>query len=71
MNTSELKLVIEFVRDWNAGMSIDDMAKKYSIKPVTVRSRISAFRKKGINIQSRRAGLVFLKKDIDAINKAL
>ena len=72
MNTTELKKVIEFSRDWNDGMSVDEMASKYAIKVSTVRSRVNAFRKQGINLSKRSgARFAFGDKDVAEVNKAL
>ena len=72
MDTNVVKKVIEFVRDWNNGMAVSEMASKYAIKPATVRSRVASYRKQGIVIPPRRAQSVALSAaDVKAINKEL
>lgn len=71
MTITEVKKLIEFSRDWNSGMSVADMASKYGVKPVTIRSRVSALRKKGVNVVKRSSGLQLTEKDVESINKSL
>lgn len=72
MTVSEVKKIIEFSRDWNNGMSVEDMASKYAIKPMSVRSRVASLRKQGVKLASRKRGIGKLEeKEVVEINKAL
>jgi transposase len=71
MTINEVKKLIEFARDWNSGMSVPDMAKKYAVKEVTVRSRVASLRKKGVKLPKRTSGLALTEKDIAKINDSL
>lgn len=66
MNTDQL---IMFCKDWNAGVSVKEMAIKYAIKPVTVRSRVASLRKKGVKVEKRSAAKVEI--DVKTINRSL
>ena len=62
--------VIEFVRDWNNGVTVEDLASKFNIAPATVRQKATFFRKKGIKVATRgRARLT--ESDVEEINSYL
>ena len=71
LKASEVKMAIEFARDWNNGVSVADMASKYSIKPATVRNRVASFRKKGVNLVPRSRGFSLGEDDVKKINAAI
>ena len=65
--------VITFVNDWNQDMSVKDLAAKHKLSPSIVRSRVTALRKKGVNIKSRsRVGIVSLSEsEVEKINRSI
>lgn len=61
---------IQFAKDWNAGMSVKDMAAKYGVGIPTVRNWVAHLRKKGVNIVKRvRGGYPIDAKKINAALK--
>lgn len=64
---------INFCKDWNAGMSVKDLATKYNIEPAQVRGRVNAWRKKGVKLAERRGASYskLTEKEIEKINANL
>ena len=71
MSADEVTNAIEFSRMWNKGDSVEAIAKFYDVKPATVRSRVAAYRKKGIKLVKRTSAVQFTKAQILEINKAI
>ena len=46
--------VVQFCKDWNAGLSVQAMADKYKLSKASVRGRINVLRKRGVELQQRR-----------------
>ncbi len=46
--------IVAFCKDWNAGMTVAELAAKYKISKASVRGRVNAWRKKGVELGSRR-----------------
>ena len=71
--TMNIKLMIALVNDWNADVSVEDMAKKYGLAQSVVRSRVHALRKKGVNVKSRHnVGVASLTdSEVEKINRSV
>ena len=72
MDTKELRKVIEFCRDWNAGMDTNELVSKYGYKNIgSLRGAVASYRKKGVKLVKRSKGYGLTEKDVEAINRNL
>lgn len=66
--------IVKFVKDWNSGMTVPDLAKKYKLSEASVRSTATSLRRKGVNVENRKKkGIVasLSEKDVAEINKQI
>lgn len=66
--------IVQFCKDWNAGVPAKDIAGRYELTTSVVQSRVNSLRKKGVNLRSRRGGtgaLSLTEQEIALLNKQL